>query len=38
MTLLHGNYNFDPLGLADDKDEEWLLDMKLKELNNGESL
>eukprot|EP00227_Mantoniella_beaufortii_P008275 CAMPEP_0197589596 /NCGR_PEP_ID=MMETSP1326-20131121/10489_1 /TAXON_ID=1155430 /ORGANISM="Genus nov. species nov., Strain RCC2288" /LENGTH=288 /DNA_ID=CAMNT_0043154549 /DNA_START=68 /DNA_END=934 /DNA_ORIENTATION=+ len=30
-----GDYNFDPLGLAEGKDDEWLLDMKMKELNNG---
>ena len=30
-----GDYGFDPLGLARGKDEEWLNDMKLKEVNNG---
>lgn len=30
-----GDYNFDPLGLAKGKDEAWLNDMKLKEINNG---
>jgi len=30
-----GDYNFDPLGLSAGKDNEWLLDMKLKEVNNG---
>ena len=30
-----GDYNFDPLKLSAGKDEEWLNDMKLKEVNNG---
>ena len=30
-----GDYQFDPLGLSKGKDEAWLLDMKLKEVNNG---
>jgi|AntAceMinimDraft_1070359.scaffolds.fasta_scaffold11446_2 hypothetical protein len=30
-----GNYGWDPLGLSKDKDEEWLNNAKLKELNNG---
>ena len=30
-----GDYGFDPLGLAFGKDDEWLDDMKMKELNNG---
>lgn len=30
-----GDYEFDPLNLAKGKDEAWLSDMKLKELNNG---
>eukprot|EP00982_Pelagococcus_subviridis_P013094 31215-Pelagococcus_subviridis.AAC.7 len=30
-----GDYNFDPLKLSKGKDEAWLNDMKLKEINNG---
>ncbi|EEH53478.1 uncharacterized protein MICPUCDRAFT_11257, partial [Micromonas pusilla CCMP1545] len=30
-----GDYGFDPLGLSAGKDDAWLADMKLKELNNG---
>ena len=30
-----GDYSFDPLNLSSGKDEEWLANMKLKELNNG---
>jgi len=30
-----GEYDFDPLGLSNGKDAEWLKDMKLKEVNNG---
>jgi len=30
-----GDYGFDPLNLAKGKDDEWLNNMKLKELNNG---
>lgn len=30
-----GDYQFDPLNLAKGKDEAWLNDMKLKEVNNG---
>ena len=30
-----GDYNFDPLKLSAGKDDEWLNDMKLKEVNNG---
>ena len=30
-----GDYGFDPLGLAKGKDDAWLDDMKIRELNNG---
>ena len=30
-----GDYAFDPLKLSAGKDEDWLNDMKLKEVNNG---
>ena len=30
-----GDYGFDPLNLAGGRDEKWLNDMKLRELNNG---
>ena len=30
-----GDYGFDPLGLAKGKDDAWLDDMKMRELNNG---